>query len=157
MNRIACTGQSSIWIVACFFLLTGAVLAETYKWVDEEGNVQYTQTPPPPGVEGETIKPPPPPQVIPEAAASGTEPPDKPEDTQKQNTEQEQVGKEEIDAKNVAIRNKNCQAGKDNLASYTRPRVRITQADSSRVVATEEERQEMIKKAEAMIKENCTD
>ena len=30
---------------------------EMYKWVDEEGNVQYTQTPPPEGTEATTVTP----------------------------------------------------------------------------------------------------
>lgn len=157
MNRIASALQSSIRAVVCLCLLAGTAQAATYKWVDEEGNVQYSQSPPPPGVEGETIKPPPPPPVIPEAVTSETGTPDKPRDVQEQNTEQEQVSKEEIDARNVAIRKKNCQTGKDNLASYTRPRVRKVQEDGTRVVLTEEERQDLIKKAEAMIKEYCTD
>ncbi|MCG8614453.1 MAG: DUF4124 domain-containing protein, partial [Pseudomonadales bacterium] len=28
-----------------------------YKWVDEDGNTHYSQSPPPAGVEGTTIKP----------------------------------------------------------------------------------------------------
>jgi hypothetical protein len=32
--------------------------AQMYKWVDENGRVQYTQTPPPPGRQAQQIKPP---------------------------------------------------------------------------------------------------
>ncbi|MGE0385039.1 MAG: DUF4124 domain-containing protein [Gammaproteobacteria bacterium] len=31
-----------------------------YKWTDDQGNVQYSDSPPPPGRSGEKIKPPPP-------------------------------------------------------------------------------------------------
>jgi hypothetical protein len=31
--------------------------AQMYRWVDENGRVQYTQTPPPPGRQGQEIKP----------------------------------------------------------------------------------------------------
>jgi len=30
-----------------------------YKWIDAEGNTHYTQSPPPDGIGGESIKPPP--------------------------------------------------------------------------------------------------
>ncbi len=48
-----------------YFLLTILILnwssfnamAEMYKWVDEEGNIQYTQTPPPEGTEATTVNP----------------------------------------------------------------------------------------------------
>lgn len=33
--------------------------AAMYKWVDENGQVHYTQSPPPNGIRGETIAPPP--------------------------------------------------------------------------------------------------
>jgi hypothetical protein len=32
--------------------------AQMYKWIDENGRVQYTQTPPPPGTQAQQIKPP---------------------------------------------------------------------------------------------------
>jgi|GEM_PF-1430490 len=48
-----------------YFLLTILILnwfslnamAEMYKWVDEEGNIQYTQTPPPEGTAATTVTP----------------------------------------------------------------------------------------------------
>ncbi|MBM2830851.1 MAG: hypothetical protein HW411_1641, partial [Gammaproteobacteria bacterium] len=42
-----------------FFLLSMNCFAAMYKWVDADGNVHYTQSPPPEGVESATIKPPP--------------------------------------------------------------------------------------------------
>ncbi|MGV6826739.1 MAG: DUF4124 domain-containing protein [bacterium] len=37
------------------------VAAETYRWVDDEGNTVYSQSPPPDDREVKSIKPPPPP------------------------------------------------------------------------------------------------
>ena len=40
------------FLVAAAFAATiacGAATAQAYRWVDEQGNVHYTQTPPPPG------------------------------------------------------------------------------------------------------------
>jgi hypothetical protein len=39
--------------------LPAAAAAGMYKWVDADGNVIYSQTPPPQGVQAETIGPPP--------------------------------------------------------------------------------------------------
>ncbi|MBI1732943.1 MAG: DUF4124 domain-containing protein, partial [Gammaproteobacteria bacterium] len=47
---------SSAFCLAALALPAGA---EMYKWVDENGNVHYTQERPPPGIEGQAIKPPP--------------------------------------------------------------------------------------------------
>lgn len=41
--------------------LTGLAMAESYRWVDDEGNVNYSQRPPSGDRPVETIKPPPPP------------------------------------------------------------------------------------------------
>ncbi|HKK16999.1 MAG TPA: DUF4124 domain-containing protein, partial [Gammaproteobacteria bacterium] len=40
-------------------LVSSNALAAMYKWVDENGEVHYTQTPPPGDIQAETIKPPP--------------------------------------------------------------------------------------------------
>src|SRR5579885_2953356 len=39
-------------------IATGQAAAEMYKWVDENGQVHYSQLPPP-GAKAETVKPPP--------------------------------------------------------------------------------------------------
>ncbi len=54
-----------IWLFV--LLLQGpAVLADVYRWVDADGNVVYSQVPPPPGVEAErmTLEPPPAPAPV---------------------------------------------------------------------------------------------
>jgi len=38
-------------------LFSSNALATLYQWVDEDGNLQYTQTPPPPGVEAQPVQP----------------------------------------------------------------------------------------------------
>ena len=67
----------------------------------------------------------------------------------------EQEEKGDKAAADLALQEKNCQMARERLASYTRPRVRFVQEDGTRVTATEEERQEQIKKSEDMIKEFC--
>ena len=45
-------------IVALGVAAAWGAQAQTYKWIDEHGRVQYTQTPPPPGRQAQPIKPP---------------------------------------------------------------------------------------------------
>lgn len=76
------------------FLISGFFtqsLAEMYKWTDEEGNVQYTQTPPPAGVQSKTMT------GIPTNSISGSQPPpptENAEPSQVSNAEPSQVSKE---------------------------------------------------------------
>jgi len=47
-----------LWVTLGVALASPGLLAEMYKWVDDEGQVQYSQSPPP-GRPAQTIKPPP--------------------------------------------------------------------------------------------------
>ena len=38
-----------IFVAIAVLLATATVAAQVYKWVDKDGQVQYTDTPPPPG------------------------------------------------------------------------------------------------------------
>ena len=133
-------------------LLAGNVSAAMYKWVDEDGNTHYTQAPPPGDIQAETIAPPPEVDTK-QAVKQLQEMQEKSEDYQKQQQEaaEEQRKKEE----EIARKKANCELAKKRLASYTEPRVKFVQPDGTRVRATEEERQEQIKKSQEMIDEFC--
>jgi len=151
MNRLNIALQSSVRFLG-IYLLTGHAYAAMFKWVDEEGNVQYTQSPPPAGIEAETIQPPPP--VDSDAALKQL----KENQTQSDDyfkQQQKEVDKMADEDKKLAMQKKNCEMARARLDSYSRPRVKFVQEDGSRVAATEEERQEQIKKSEDMIKEFC--
>lgn len=47
------------WLM-CALLISGQAQAEAYRWVDAQGRVHYTQTPPP-GQKSEAVRPAPPP------------------------------------------------------------------------------------------------
>jgi len=51
----------SLVLLVALLTLTGLAMAESYRWVDDEGNVNYSQRPPADSRPVETIKPPPPP------------------------------------------------------------------------------------------------
>ena len=151
MNRFYIAMQSSVRLLR-IYLLAGNAYAAMYKWVDEDGNVQYTQSPPPAGIEAETIQPPP--EVDSAPAIKQMEEQDKQFDEIRKQ-QQKQADKDAQEAAKVAMQKKNCEMAKSRLESYARPRVKFVQKDDSRVTATEEERQEQIKKSEDMIKEFC--
>jgi hypothetical protein len=153
MTRFKSAVTGAISILCIYTLLVGSAHAAIYKWVDENGNVQYTQTPPPANVKAETIQPPPPDTNSAAALKQLSDQEQQLKDMDKQR--KEQADKEAKAAEELALQQKNCQMAKDRLASYARPRVKFVQPDGTRVRATEEERQEQIKKSEDMIKEFC--
>jgi hypothetical protein len=133
-------------------LLAGNASAAMYKWVDEDGNTHYTQSPPPGDIQAETIGPPP--KVNTKEAV---------EQLQEQQQKLEEISKQKQEAieaqskadEELARKKANCELARERLASYTEPRVKFVQADGSRVRATEEERQEQIKISQEMIDEFC--
>ena len=151
MNRFRIAVQSSVRML-CIFLLAGNACAATYKWVDENGKVQYTQTPPPAGIDAETIKPPP--AVESDAAIKQMQEQDDLAAKLRKQRQEEGVQKERQEEA-LALQKKNCEMAKASRASYDHPLVKYVQADGSKVMPTEEQRQADIKKSDDMIKEFC--
>lgn len=151
MNRFRIAVQSSVRML-CIFLLAGNAYAATYKWVDENGKVQYTQTLPPAGIEAETIKPPP--AVESDAAIKQMQEQDDLAAKLRKQRQEEGVQKERQEEA-LALQKKNCEMAKASRASYDHPLVKYVQADGSKVMPTEEQRQADIKKSDDMIKEFC--
>lgn len=133
-------------------VLAANASAAMYKWVDENGEVHYTQSPPPEGVQGETIKPPP--KVDTKSAVEQLDAKEKQwDDLQKQKADAAKKEAEQQDQ--IAKKKANCKLGHDKLDSYVQPRVKKTNADGSKEWMTEEERQAQIKEANNIIKEFC--
>ena len=144
-------------VVLCFFILPFsmshiAFATSMYKWVDKDGNTQYTQSPPPADVEFSTLKPPP--KVNSESSQKALE-----QRTEKLDELREQRHKTAAEKKTTKEEEnrlkKNCETAKANMASYARPRVTITQKDGTVTRATEEERQRRIAEAKERIAEFC--
>jgi len=126
-----------------------------YKWIDDQGEVHYTQFPPP-GRKTEKMQPPPPPAESPNA--SGNDLQQQLDAVNKQNQEQLQGAK---DAKQWAqiqkIRRDNCETAHKNLINLERGgNVRYMGPKGEVIRLTEEDRQKRINEANAQIKENCT-
>ncbi len=126
--------------------------APMYKWVDADGNVQYTQSPPPAGQEAQTIKPPPPPPLTTEEAQQRLQnyqeslsPPDP--DKAKNDAEEQAAVREE---------QRNCDAAKRNLERYSdSANRRFRKPDGSVQIPTDQEREAEIAKAKQQIKVFC--
>ena len=139
--------------ILLFNLVSLPATAKMYKWVDEQGKTHYTQSPPPAGTEGESIKP---------AADISAE----------QSQESYQRLKDKLDSLSEKDTNANnddglsdeeydrqvkraCDSAKRSLQTFQRNRVNLKNEDGSPRVATEEERQAGIARAEKAIREYC--
>ena len=144
-------GLISAMLVSCVLYLPVSE-ARMYKWVDEDGNTNYTQSPPPGGVDGETIKPPP--KIDDDNAIAEVERQTKDADKLRENRKE----KEKIDAlqkENNEVKKENCRRSKQKLNNYSRPRGLIQQEDGSRVRIDEEARQAGLVEAQKKIEEYC--
>lgn len=126
----------------CLMPLQGAVAA-AYKWVDDKGETQYTQTPPT-ATKVEVIKAPVSPSSDPAAASAqtGKTEPAEPGDAAK--------------AEDAAIRAKNCTMARRNLDTLNNTgEVTVKDANGLLHSLTPEERKSRRKEAEKTIKEFC--
>jgi hypothetical protein len=132
--------------------LATPVAAAMYKWVDENGQVHYTQEKPPPGVQGQTIKPPP--EVDTEAAEKQLETREKLlNEAQEGRTKSREEAAKAAEEKEFFA--ENCRRAQQTLASYQVPNALVEQPDGSRKRYTEEERLAGIAEAEKRIKDFC--
>lgn len=126
----------------------GALAAGMYKWVDEQGNVHFSQNPPASGSYQEMTPPP-----TPATPA---------EDTNKQLERYREILKPDPKAREEAaaakqqeqLRRQNCETARKNLETYTAFR-RFIDAKGELVVLTDEERAAKIKDAEEQVKTYC--
>lgn len=131
-----------IIVLAVLMIFSNAAFAGLYKWVDEEGNVNYSQNPPK-NTSYKTLKAPPPPPKNSKPVYSINEDEEDAEDTIKAES-----------AKNAKLREKNCNAGKNNLRTYQTYR-RIQNKDGSVSRVDDKERARQIETAKQLIRDFC--
>jgi len=128
-----------------------------YKWVDQNGDTQYTQMPPPTGVQVLEIRNAPPPADDPEAERTRLQQETEALD-ERMKGRQESAVKAEIEAKNREIRRQNCIKASKNLTELQQGGIkRYLTPDGEVLRLTEEDRQKRIAEAKAQIAEFCTD
>ena len=146
--------------VTCFLVILSLFslnsTAGVYRWVDDQGNVVYSQTPPPDGRETKLMAPPPPPAEDPDAAMerirAQSEALEK-ASQERQKQQQEKKQKAQLEAQRKA----NCEAARKNLETLrSRPPNTLyrTGKDEYRRFTIDELNQQ-IKEQEKIIQENC--
>lgn len=142
------------WIVAMAWVMPAE--AAIYKWVDENGQTVYSETPPPKGTATTRLKEPPPPPVDPNAAMESLR-----NQAKAFEQRQEEQNKTENDTRQSAEREKqiqkNCEQLRKNLEVLTtNNQVREQTGDEQHRVLAEEERQARIKETRELIQKECS-
>lgn len=147
-----------LFIALAILLATATVAAQVYKWVDKDGKVQYTDTPPPASATKTEAKKL---DTTPAAATAVGAPAkslaDRAKEFDKRKTEvAEKQKKAEVDQKNADITAANCKDAKTNLKTLEsgRPIVRTTET-GDREVMNDDARQADLAKARKAIDESC--
>lgn len=139
-------------LAVAFMVLTTNVFAQAYKWTDDNGNIIYSQTPPPLGT---------PYELVDDSSIAATtfgvaetkSLQDRAESAKK--TRDEKKEQETLIAESEQIKQENCMQAKNNLTGLTsRGQVTIKENGLYRKL-TEEERQERIQQANNSIEEFC--
>jgi len=143
---------------SCFLFITlvlvNTAYADVYKWVDDEGNTNYSQQAPK-DQQVELIKAPPPPALSPEIAQQQVD-----ELIEQQNSltqaKQEQRQLDKQAASDKQQREDYCKTSRQNLQQLKNsPGRRMVDAEGNVTRPSEEERQQKIAKLQQDIQENC--
>ncbi len=131
------------------------VAAKMYKWVDGNGVVQYTQSPPPPGREGSEVKKHTHGVTDDQADENLRGLTDKAQTQQKDREfKKEYAGAEEQRADRM---HKNCETARENLRILQNAaRVRVKgDGDEDAAYLSEQQKQEKIAESQEQVKNNC--
>jgi len=136
-------------------LLSPLTSAKTYRYINEKGEVVYTQFLPPKDAESTIIKaPPPPPSTAEESDKQLSDTMQKNKTSEANN--QEASNNEAIKEKNAKTKSSNCKAAKNNLAVLKAPkRNKIVDSKGNKIKYSDSQRQQQIEAAQKIIKENC--
>jgi uncharacterized protein DUF4124 len=139
-------------LIVTGFFLSLSVNAKMYKWVDEDGHVQYSQSPPNSDVKVEEIKPPG--KVDTDSAQKQLE---------AQKARANELSEKRLESKNETAKSeeeaaqkvKRCDQARARLKSFQRPRVNLLDEDGNRVRAKEEDRLKGLEDAKKYLSDNC--
>ena len=123
-----------------------------YKWKDKDGNIQYTEYPPPTG-EVEILKPPP-------ISTVGAQKSDQPATSETDKKDSAKQSKEDPKAPPVdpkaeqAMKEKNCDIAKKNLATYMRTK-KIRDKEGNVVRLDDDDWQRRVEETKKNIEKYC--
>ncbi len=127
--------------------------APIYKWVDDAGNVTYSQRQPPPDVERETIQPAPGQVDSVEAVRQLQQRIEYLDGLQQQR--RHQAGQSEAEAESMRVKAAACENAGRRQASLQNPRISQVDAAGNRRRMGEEERLAALQKTREYLQENC--
>ncbi len=146
--------SSVLWLALAS--LWGNAAADVYKWVDDRGQVVYSQSPPPPPKHSVRIKTVPGPdpaeiaraqQALQQSIEQGYDQEEKKRHARTQKEQQKEM---------QDMRAKNCEIARKNLNTIQNlGRRRVISPDGTPVFLSEEERAARIEKAQKNIQEYC--
>jgi hypothetical protein len=147
MFRLALTGS--------LLLAMTAAQAEIYKWVDSNNEVQYTQAPPPKGVESTRIEAAP----ARDSAAAGSNLQERIKASEEQKQQKTEASADaELQAEIARISKQNCITARNNLEQLNRNgQIRYRTGDGEVLRLNEEDRKQRIEEARGQVKEFCKD
>ena len=140
--------------IAATLLLSFTVQAQVYKWVDENGQTNYSQQPPPSG-QAEVVDVPPPPALN---SQSAQEEIDQLIEQQKAAEEADQAAQKEAEeaAQQQAIKDENCRIARQNLRQYQdNPGRRVVDEEGNVTRLREEDRQQKMLEFQEQIDLYC--
>lgn len=143
-----------IWAMLILTGTTTFVFANAYKW-ENNGQVEYSQEPPP-GVEATKITPPPPPP--PSSAPNQTKGMNATPDPLKKGeaTKTQDEALKQYQEQDAAIRKTNCDQFQQYLKNMeSKARIKLIDSQGNAVLLSQEQRNEEIEKAKEGIKTWC--
>jgi hypothetical protein len=147
-----------LFIAIAILLATATVAAQVYKWVDKDGKVQYTDTPPPASAtKTEAKKLDAPPAAATPAGAPGKSLADRSKDFDKRKADEaEKLKKTEADQKIAEIKASNCTEAKRYLATLESGRPMSRSSDAGdRELLSDDARQAEMARARKAVDESC--
>ena len=147
-----------LFIAIAILLATATVAAQVYKWVDKDGQVQYSDTPPPPGATKAEAK-----KVDTSNAAASTSPvpapplQDRNKDFEKRRTDAaENAKKTDETRKKDADNDENCKAARASLRDLESGRpIRRTNDQGEITIMNDEDREAELLKVRAAAAASC--
>ncbi|MEX0638576.1 MAG: DUF4124 domain-containing protein [Burkholderiales bacterium] len=161
--------MTRIVILAVMLAFAAAASAQMYRWVDKDGRVHYTATPPPPGVKSRTLRAPsaPPPAAAPDDAAKDAGAKDAPkgpltpaeqeqEFRKRQLEAQKAREKEALAAKDAEAKQENCARAREALRTLeSGQRISRTDAQGERQYLDDDARASETEAARRAVRDWC--
>ena len=148
--------SKKIQVLAFSILLTmtSQLFAEMYRYIDENGQVVYSQFKPKPDVETSTVKaPPPPPSTAGQSRQELIDSMQKREDAKQAKKEADR--QQALETETRQRQQKNCESAKNNLEALMAQKGKIVDKEGNEIQLSDKQREQEIEKARNIMKNEC--